>query len=78
MKIVAIVIGLLILLGIIGAGVYFWGQTFLYTEGIGETQVSSYTETVDKAYDIQEKVNSSNKRSLDQLDQIQNSTPKSY
>lgn len=78
MKTIVIVVGLLILLGIIGAGVYFWGHTFMYTEGISETQVNTYQNAIDGANNVQEKVNNSNKKAVDKLNQIQNSAPSTY
>lgn len=42
-------------------------------EGISETQIDSYTNALDSANDLQEKVNNSNKNALDKLEQLQTS-----
>lgn len=67
---IALIAGVLFLVGAAIAGVYFLGQTFMYTEGISETQIDSYSDTVDSANELQEKVNNSNKNALDKLKQI--------
>ena len=73
-----IILGGLLLVGAIAVGVFLWGNVFMYTEGISETQVNTYTEAIEKTNDLQEKVNVRNQDAADKLQQIQNSAPKTY